>query len=605
MDVENLGVALQVLDDITTTLRTNGLPRSIEFQEKEVHHPSSGVTQGFCCSSSNLSSSSISPLRIEPVYSHEHQLLSTTIRDNNQDRDRHNKSTALQSSDPPARTNQFKYPGQEQRSAAIQMAVHNSATTELLTTSEVPVVSGEDEKIEQAQQPQPTPIEERNQPVEISADDDNIEVEVEEVKEVERGTIADEEAKAKLEAMQIMLEITKLEAEVEAKGKAAADMIERAKQALKEAYEDEETTVAGTMSIETATTHLDVVVEKAGVVTPNFACCVTESIETTIQDAEHQVAFEIEVDERVDDCVVETSALDEEERDGNSVLVGDTDTDGDDDNDGDDNDDDNNIDDADRSVVQPCTDEERPIVEDLIDPPTIIRRSAAPSPSPEATTTYDGKDAISKTVENLKNIMAEYNQSKLDPPTPTRTTTASSIEIVPTPSPGVTTYDGKDAISKKEESVKNMMAEYNQPKPDPPTPTRTTIASSIEIVPTPSPGVTTYDGKDAISKKEESVKNIKANQPKPDPPTPTRTTTASSTEIVDDDAPCTTPKNDKVVAPDSSYTVEDTLENLYTKIEDCRAKLMDPLADMDEQTTAAQLMTKYAKSAQALKELIV
>jgi len=599
MDVENLGVALQVLDDITTTHRTNGLPRSIEFQEKDVHHPSSGVTQGFCCSSSNVTSSSVSPLRIEPVYSHEHQLLSTTIRDNKQDRDP-NKAKALQSSDPPARTNQFKYPGQEQQHpAAIQMVVHNSTTTELLTTSEVPVVSGEDGKIEQAQQPQPTPIEERNQPVEISADDDNIEVEVE---EVEKGTIADEEAKAKLEAMQIMLEITKLEAEVEAKGKAAADMIERAKQALKEAYEDEETTVAGTMSIETATTHLDVVVEKGGVVTPNFACCITESIETTIQDAEHQVAFEIEVDERVDDCVVEISALDEDERDGNSVLASDNDNDSDDDNDGDDTDDDNNIDDADRSVVQPCTDEERPIVEDLIDPPTIIRRSAAPSPSPGATTTYDGKDAtISKTVENLKNIMAEYNQSKADPPTPTRTTTASSTEIVPTPS--VTTYDGKDAISKKEESIKNMLA--NQPKPDPPTPTRTTTASFIEIVPTPSPGVTTYDGKDAISKKEESVKNMLANQPKPDPPTPTRTTTASSAEIVDDDAPSTTPKNDEVAAPDSSCTVEDTLENLYTKIEDCRAKLMDPLADMDEQTTAAQLMTKYAKSAQALKELIV
>merc|ERR1711865_447566 len=103
----------------------------------------------------------------------------------------------------------------------------------------------------------------------------------------------------------------------------------------------------------------------------------------------------------------------------------------------------------------------------------------------------------------------------------------------------------------------------------------------------------------------ESIKNMLANQPKLDPPTPTRTTTASSAEIVDDDAPSTTPKNDEVAAPDSSCTVEDTLENLYTKIEDCRAKLMDSLADMDEQTTAAQLMTKYAKSAQALKELIV
>ncbi|OEU18331.1 hypothetical protein FRACYDRAFT_217139, partial [Fragilariopsis cylindrus CCMP1102] len=46
--------------------------------------------------------------------------------------------------------------------------------------------------------------------------------------------------------------------------------------------------------------------------------------------------------------------------------------------------------------------------------------------------------------------------------------------------------------------------------------------------------------------------------------------------------------------------IDSTLELLYTKIEDCRTKLMDPNSSMDDQTDAAQLMTQYAKSAQAL-----
>merc|ERR1740130_1324136 len=47
--------------------------------------------------------------------------------------------------------------------------------------------------------------------------------------------------------------------------------------------------------------------------------------------------------------------------------------------------------------------------------------------------------------------------------------------------------------------------------------------------------------------------------------------------------------------------IDSTLELLYTKIEECRTKLMDPNSSMDDQTDAAQLMTQYAKSAQALK----
>ena len=54
----------------------------------------------------------------------------------------------------------------------------------------------------------------------------------------------------------------------------------------------------------------------------------------------------------------------------------------------------------------------------------------------------------------------------------------------------------------------------------------------------------------------------------------------------------------------ASYTndgIDSTLELLYTKIEECRTKLMDPSSSMDDQTAAAQLMTQYAKSARALK----
>merc|ERR1712194_756081 len=44
---------------------------------------------------------------------------------------------------------------------------------------------------------------------------------------------------------------------------------------------------------------------------------------------------------------------------------------------------------------------------------------------------------------------------------------------------------------------------------------------------------------------------------------------------------------------------------LQSKIEECRTKLMDPESSIEEQGVAAELMTKYALSAKALKKSII
>lgn len=494
MDDENEGI-LQFDDN---TIITKGLPQSIEFKDK--HSTVSG-----CCSS-NVTST-VSPLRLEPVNIHE-QILLDTIRDQaNKNRSKNNdkhsnnnqsrsRSRSKSKSDPPARTNSLSYPWQTQYPA---MVVNNS-NTEVPTTSEV---DREDRKAEQQQQ-QPS---DENQPVEISADDASVEVEVEVKTE-------DDEANAKLEAMQIMMEITKLEAEAEGKAKAAEAMIEKARQALKEAVE--EGVLEANNSILTATT-LDVV---DGGSTTKYACCITESIERTIQDAEDQVAFEIEVDERAEESAVETSAIDEEKRDGTSLL----DNDDDDDEDSTADEDCKEAEPTDPPVFQTYTEEEMPTVVDLVDPPTIIRRSAAPSPTP-------GRDPSTFS-------------------TPPKNKSSSSSR--------------EEEFTQKEETAKNIMAKYNKPKPDP-TPTRTTASTAESDVQTTATTASTVEESEA--------------QP----------IIRTDTSTPEEENPC---------------TVEGTLESLYTKIEECRAKLMDPLASMDEQTAAAQLMTKYAKSAQALKKSI-
>jgi len=351
------------------------------------------------------------------------------------------------------------------------------------------------------QQQQPSP----DQTVEISVDDSSIEVE-------DKSTGTDE-ANDRFEAAQIQLEISKLQAEAEAKAKAAEAAIEKAKLAWNELTND---------------THEET--NRKATDPESVNRLVTESIKKTIRDAENQVVFEVE-DERVD-SLIKVSANDDEKRDDNDLLDGAfTNKECDEPELKD-----SPVPDPPEMFSVPKTEKEISIVVDLVDPPSIVRQSAVPSPTPDP-------------------IRSLNPSSFCTPPT------KKNIEV----------FDGKEEFIKKEETVKSIMAKYTKPKPDP-TPVRNVTVEKdkqhdAKAVPTPKQDVTVE-----VDKQHDVVVN-------------------------------TCPNTNTNTCPDTC-NIDGTLESLYNKIEECRAKLMDPVSTMDEQTAAAQLMTKYAKSAQALKKTI-
>jgi hypothetical protein len=411
--------------EIEDSVITSGLPQAIEFRQSHT------IREGF---SSNVTST-VSPLRLEPVNFHE-QALFKTIRDQakRSGSNHHSGIRHIDRVDPPACTSQLS---EDKLEGKIMIVNTLDFEANLL------VMETDNGKATTA----------LDQTVDVSVEESNIDPATRSVEEKLRI------ANAKLEAVQIMLEISKLEAE--AKAKAAEVAILKAKLALKEAKEGANT--------------------RQGAGNGNKDTGITESIERIIANAESQIIIE-NTDIRADSAH-EASFNDEDRREENSIVDGgidcalapslnDSEFDG--------------LPAPPSLVYESDTSEAMPIIINLVNPPSIIRQSSVPSPSPES---------------------------------PEK----SALE-----SCGLEQTSPLEASEKKQEDGDTNRAKYTKSKPE-----------------------------------QSDENNIRSKN------------------------------NDGI---------DSTLEFLYTKIEECRTKLMDPNSSMDDQTAAAQLMTQYAKSAQALKK---
>jgi hypothetical protein len=357
--------------EIKDSVITIGLPQAIEFRQSHT------IREGF---SSNVTST-VSPLRLEPVNFYE-QALFKTIRDQSK-RSRpnhHSRIRYIDRVDPPACTSQLS----EDKSEDMLMIINT-----LKSEANLPVIGTDKGKV--------TPA--LHQTVDVSVEESNMDPATEAV-EVKLLT-----ANAKLEAVQIMMEIAKLEAE--AKAKAAEVAILKAKLALKEANEGANTQ------------------ERAG--NDQKDAGITDSIERIIANAESQIIIET-TDIRADSAQ-EASFIDEDRREENSIVDG-----------GIDSSPAPSLDDEDfdrlpatPSLVYESSDtsEAMPIIINLVDPPFIIRQGSVPSPSPERytleytkpkpeqsdknNTTSMNNDGIDSTLELLYTKIEECRTKLMDP----------------------------------------------------------------------------------------------------------------------------------------------------------------------------------------------
>merc|ERR1740130_1980871 len=170
----------------------------------------------------------------------------------------------------------------------------------------------------------------------------------------------------KLEAVQIMMEIVKLEAE--AKAKAAEVAILKAKLALKDANEGASST------------------QQRGAGNGNKDVDITDSIERIIANAESQI-------------ILENSIVDSDSDSSPAPSLDDSEF---------------NILPSPPSLVYESNDtsEAMPIIINLVDPPFIIRQSSVPSPSPEKSALEYNKLELEKRDEN--NITSKNNDDGID-----------------------------------------------------------------------------------------------------------------------------------------------------------------------------------------------
>jgi len=256
----------------------NDFPQAIEFKVQR-------TAVSVDCSSNVVSS--LSPLRLEPVNIHEEALLKTIRNQAKKSRPSkyHNLIQSIYRSDPPLCTNRDPpaYTNQLSEETFKEKMTVNTSNFE----ANFSLMEREERKVSVSAE----------QTVDISSKELDMEPAT---KTIEEKLV---EANSKLDAVQIMLEISKLEAEAEATAKAAGVAIQKAKQALAQANEEANITqqeADGNKELK------------------NLNRAITECIEKTIQNAENQVTIET-IDERAD-SVQETFANNEEKREGISVI---------------------------------------------------------------------------------------------------------------------------------------------------------------------------------------------------------------------------------------------------------------------------------------------
>ena len=335
--------------EIEDSVITSGLPRAIEFRQES---RTTGIREGFF-SSNVITSTGVSPLRLDMPVNFYEQALFKTIRDQANKRSRSdNNHSGIQYNidrvDPPACTSQLS---EDNISEDDMLMIVNTLKSE----ANLSVMEAADKgKVV-------TPA--LHQTVEVSVEESNMDpavaAESVEVKLLSANL-------KKLEAVQIMMEIAKLEAE--AKAKAAEVAILKAKLALKDANEGASNTQQG------------------GAGNGNKDVDITDSIERIIANAESQI-------------ILENSIVDSDSDSSPAPSLDDSEF---------------NILPSPPSLVYESNDtsEAMPIIINLVDPPFIIRQSSVPSPSPEKSTSEYTKLELEQRDEN--NITSKNNNDGID-----------------------------------------------------------------------------------------------------------------------------------------------------------------------------------------------
>jgi hypothetical protein len=330
--------------EIEDSVITSGLPRAIEFRQES---RTTGIREGFF-SSNVITSTGVSPLRLDMPVNFYEQALFKTIRDQANKRSRSDSNHSgiqynIDRVDPPACTSQLS----EDKSEDDMLMIVNT-----LKSSEANLSVTEADKGKVVTPP-------LHQTVEVSVEESNMDPAAAECVEVK---LLSANLK-KLEAVQIMMKVAKLEAE--AKAKAAEVAILKAKLALKDANEGASNTQQG----------------RAG--NGNKDVDITDSIERIIANAESQIILENSIVDSDSDSSPAPS-LDDSEFD---ILP------------------------SPPSLVYESNDtsETMPIIINLVDPPFIIRQSSVPSPSPEKSALQYTKLVLELEQRDENNITSKNN----------------------------------------------------------------------------------------------------------------------------------------------------------------------------------------------------
>ena len=333
--------------EIEDSVITSGLPRAIEFRQES---RTTGIREGFF-SSNVITSTGVSPLRLDMPVNFYEQALFKTIRDqaNKRSRSSDNNHSGIQYNidrvDPPACTS--------------QLSKDNISEDDMLMIVNTLKSSEANLSVMEADDKGKVPPPELHQTVDVFVEESNNMDPAAAAESVEVKLLSAN--LKKLEAVQIMMEIAKLEAE--AKAKAAEVAILKAKLALKDANEGASNTQQG------------------GAGNGIKDVDITDSIERIIANAESQI-------------ILENSIVDSDSDSSPAPSLDDSDF---------------NILPSPPSLVYESNDtsEAMPIIINLVDPPFIIRQSSVPSPSPENFTLDYTKLELEKRDEN--NITSKNN----------------------------------------------------------------------------------------------------------------------------------------------------------------------------------------------------
>ena len=356
--------------EIEDSVITSGLPRAIEFRQES---RTTGIREGFF-SSNVITSTGVSPLRLDMPVNFYEQALFKTIRDQANKRSRSDSNHSgiqynIDRVDPPACTSQLS---EDNISEDDMLMIVNT-----LKSSEANL------SVMEAADKGKVPPPELHQTVEVSVEESNNMDPAAAAESVEVKLLSAN--LKKLEAVQIMMEIAKLEAE--AKAKAAEVAILKAKLALKDATEGASNTQQG------------------GAGNGSKDVDITDSIERIIANAESQI-------------ILENSIVDSDSDSSPAPSLDDSEF---------------NILPSPPSLVYESSDtsEAMPIIINLVDPPFIIRQSSVPSPSPENSAldytkleleqrdenniTSKNNDGIDSTLELLYTKIEDCRTKLMDP----------------------------------------------------------------------------------------------------------------------------------------------------------------------------------------------